>query len=135
MRTTHRTPFARLLSVALFITWSGAATAQVGTMEEPPDPQQPGAGTGSAQPGWAWFNDTIALSLKLGPEQLVQLRDMDTRYRPEYNALGSQPARSPKFSMLLEERNADVEDILTPEQFGQWNRLYNGGRAVSKRKH
>ncbi|MEO5584888.1 MAG: hypothetical protein ABIQ75_05495, partial [Flavobacteriales bacterium] len=52
--------------------------------------------------------------------QLIKLRDMDTKFSPDYNALGIEPWKNERFPALNQMRDKAIRAILTPEQYAQW---------------
>ncbi len=70
--------------------------------------------------GWANFTTVERDQLDLTDDQLIKLRDMDTKFTPDYNALGIEPWKNEKFPALNQKRDKAIRDILTPEQYTQW---------------
>jgi Spy/CpxP family protein refolding chaperone len=85
---------------------------QPGTMQE----QQQGT-----QQGWQWFDDNATRNMKLDDARMKELREMDTRYRREYDVLGATPWTNSDYQALTDRRNADIQRVLTPEQYKQWS--------------
>lgn len=71
--------------------------------------------------GWANFTTADRDRLKLTDQQFTELRDMDEKYTPEYNALGLEPWTNEKFPALNAKRDRTIQDIMTPEQYKQWS--------------
>ncbi len=70
--------------------------------------------------GWSNFTTVERDQLDLTDEQLIKLRDMDTKFSPDYNALGIEPWKNEKFPALNQMRDKAIRAILTPEQYAQW---------------
>ena len=71
--------------------------------------------------GWANFTTVDRDELKLSDQQFTELRDMDTKFTPDYNALGLEPWRNEKFAALNQKRDKAIREIMTPEQYKQWS--------------
>lgn len=75
--------------------------------------------------GWVMFDDQVGRELGIADDRLQQLRDVDGSYQREYMALGNDPASNPAYPALTKRRNADIQRILTPEQFERWRTTYD----------
>lgn len=60
--------------------------------------------------------------MNIAVNRMKQLQDIDMRYHPEYDALGTSPVTSPGYEGLSWRRDAAVRELLTPEQFQEYSR-------------
>ncbi|MGV3636142.1 MAG: hypothetical protein ACO1NQ_00720 [Flavobacteriales bacterium] len=82
--------------------------------------QQPGSTQQQDTQGWIWWDDAMGREMNITPERLRELRSMDDRYRKDYDALGATPWTSPDYRALTDRRNAEIQRLLTPEQYQNW---------------
>ena len=75
------------------------------------------------QEGWT-FNDDMGRDLKVTPEEMKRLREMDQRYQAEWRNLGNDPMNHPQYRTLNDRRNADIKGILSPESYTNWQSRY-----------
>lgn len=75
-------------------------------------------------PGWAPFDDVMARELRIPPDELRQLRAVDERFMVEYRALGTDPARDPRYPDLIERRNHEVRRLMSGPMFTTWSTKY-----------
>jgi hypothetical protein len=73
------------------------------------------------QQGWQWFDDTATRDMKLDDARTKELRDLDTRYRKDYDAMGATPWTHSDYQALTDRRNADIQRVLSPDQYKQWS--------------
>ncbi len=116
LRTTRRP--SRLLVASLAVCITIAVQAQTTPARTTPAAATP-------PHGWVQFDDKVGRDLNIPADQLQQLRDVDGRYQRDYSALGNDPVLSPQYRELTDRRNADVQHIMTPETYTQWNLKYN----------
>jgi hypothetical protein len=76
--------------------------------------------------GWTMFNEDVGTRLDLKADQLKRLQDVDRRYQDRYADLGATPWTAPGYAPLTRQRNADIQAILTPEQFKEYTSTYGG---------
>lgn len=80
---------------------------------------------GTTTTGWMLYTDTIGNSLELTPDQNERLNEWNTRYQQEFDRLGDDGMQDRDYVNLQERRNAELQGILTPDQFDRWNVLDN----------
>jgi hypothetical protein len=117
-----------LMTVIVSFSMITFATAQTspGTPTTPEQKKQaPKPGTmqqqQGSQQGWQWFDDKTTRDMDLTDESNKELRDMDARYRKEYDAMGNTPWTHADYQALTDRRNADIQRTLTPDQYKQWS--------------
>lgn len=110
---------SQVLGIAACLSMAPRATAQV--KKAPAAPEQAVAKPIPGSHGWANFTTTEKDQFNLTDEQLTRLRDMDTKFTPEYNAMGIEPWTNEKFPALNLRRDKAIRGILTPEQYNQWS--------------
>jgi hypothetical protein len=76
------------------------------------------------QQGWTTFNDDMGRELKITPEEMKRLREMDQRYQAEWRNLGTDPMNNPNYRALNDRRNTDIKGILSPESYQNWQSRY-----------
>jgi len=113
-----------LMTAIVFLSMIAFATAQT-TPTQPEQKkqhiQQPGTMQQDTQQGWQWFDDSTTRDMDLSDESNKELRDMDARYRKDYDAMGTTPWAHADYQALTDRRNADIQRTLTPEQYKQWS--------------
>ena len=72
------------------------------------------------------FDNNVGTRLKLQGDQLQRLQDVDGRYKERYTGLGERPWTNSGYAPLTEQRNKDIQGILTPEQYKEWSATYGG---------
>lgn len=114
-----------LVTLILFCSMITLAAAQ----STPTTPEKSKQSTQTATPsqqqtpqGWVWWDDNLGRELNIAPDRLRELRAVDDRYRKDYNALGTTPWASADYRTLTDRRNADIQKLLTPEQYQTWTR-------------
>ena len=70
--------------------------------------------------GWRTFDDNMGRELNISTDQLQRLREIDTRYQPEYEGLGKDPMSNPDYRSLNDRRNGEIRKVLTPETYDRW---------------
>jgi hypothetical protein len=113
-----------MLTAIVLFSMSAFATAQTTPTtrdQSRPATQQPGTTQQTPQQGWQWFDDNTTRDLNINADRMNELREMDKRYRTEYDALGRTPWTHDNYQTLTDRRNADVQRLLTPEQYRKWS--------------
>lgn len=110
---------SQALGLIACMSLANAASAQSKTTLATTDQEQTKPLPGSH--GWANFTTVDRDELKLSDQQFTELRDMDTKFTPDYNALGLEPWRNEKFAALNQKRDKAIRGIMTPEQYKQWS--------------
>lgn len=111
--------FSHVLGIVSCLSMAPCVTAQV--KSAPVAPEQAEVNPLPGSHGWANFTTVERDQFNLTDEQLTQLRDMDTKLAPQYNALGIEPWTNEKFPELNQKRDKAIRDILTAEQYAQWS--------------
>ncbi len=89
----------------------------------PVPPSQPTTTAPTApQQGWMWWDDSRGRDMNIAVDRMKELKDVDQRYRTEYDALGPTPWTNPGYQTLTDRRNQDLRSILTPEQYTEYTR-------------
>lgn len=116
-----------LLSAIVLVSMNVIATAQTtpntrdqhkqapqqhGTMQHQQDTHQ----------GWQWFDDNAGRDMNISADRMLELRQMDDRYRKDYDAMGSTPWTHSDYQALTDRRNAEVRGLITSDQYQQWSR-------------
>ncbi len=128
-----------LLTLILFCSMITLAAAQTTptTPEKSKQPtQQPGTTLQQQTPqGWIWWDDNLGREMNIAPDRLRELRSVDDRYRKDYDALGGTPWTSPDYRTLTDRRNADIQRLLTPEQYQTWTRRTSPVQPTTPKTH
>jgi hypothetical protein len=112
---------ALMCSTALFAQTTPTTPSTPQTSTAVPQTQQP-----NSTQGWTLFDSNVGTRLKLKDDQLDQLQEIDGRYRERYTGLGNMPWTNEGYAPLTEQRNKDIRNVLTPDQYNQWIRTYGG---------
>lgn len=121
----------RNIASTLLLLVALGAQAQTDTTRAQPNSTQAATTDRPQTPnGWIAFDDNVLRELNIPADRLPELRAVDTRYQGEYAALGNDPVTHPHYRLLTDRRNAAVRLILTPEQYGRWDRRYNAPTPV-----
>jgi len=121
LRTFSAVRDRAFLATLLIITMASSAVAQ----STPPATndnrgmQQPKTIAPPSQ-GWMWWDDNSGREMNIPDARMQELRTVDERYRKDYDALGTSPWTNGEYQALTERRNADIKNVLTPEQYQQW---------------
>lgn len=131
--------FFSMLAIAVAQTTPGTPTTpeqtkqapqQPGTMKQAP--QQPSTTQQNPQQGWRWFDDNSSRDMNIDADRMKELRELDTRYRKEYDAMGNTPWTHSNYQTLTDRRNADLQRVMTPDQYQQWSRSSTKGTSPSQ---
>ena len=112
----------------------GALTTQAQTT--PNSTARPQSTHQTTSRGWRTFDDNMGREFSIPADQMQRLREIDTRYQPEYEALGKDPMSDPDFRSLNDRRNGEIRKVLKPETYDRWYLRYNpaptkpGGRPA-----
>jgi hypothetical protein len=124
-----QTIMKHLLMTVIVLFGTTTFTAAQTTPSTPTTPEQkkqaPQPGTmqqqQGTQQGWQWFDDNATRDMKLDDARTKELRDLDTRYRKDYDAMGATPWTHSDYQALTDRRNADIQRVLSPDQYKQWS--------------
>lgn len=89
----------------------------------------------------AAMKEKLVEELNLTAEQQEEWEDINQKYKPEYQALKEEAKASrerdkDKYKAVRQEHDAEIEEILTPEQIEKWNEMKkNGKKHMKKRMH
>jgi hypothetical protein len=114
-------PFLKSALCALGLALAATTFAQTTPPQDNPTGQQPNNNTLPNQ-GWTMFNQDVGMRLQLEGDQLQRLQNVDAQYADRYRALGNDPWLNDRYPALSNERNASIQQILTPEQFTNWSK-------------
>lgn len=125
--TSQEQPWRTAMLTAFVALSFTVAQAQVTPTPPMPPTTLKDASTMQQTPpkGWVMFDDQVGKDLGLDQDRLDRLREVDNRYRAEYDALGKDPLTNKGYSALSDRRNADVKGILSADQYNAWITRYN----------
>ncbi len=113
-RTARKVGFVlAMVVVTTSLVAQSTTTPRTGTTQQQPTDQ-----------GWTMFDDRVATDMNIDADRLDRLRAVDKSYHARYDALGKEPWSSKEYPTLTEQRNREIEGILSPAQYDEWQRRY-----------